>query len=52
MTMASRIMRIPTGKKTKKMMQIITREDVQNTVDRLVQADENQLGKRVSYGFI
>ena len=52
MTMASRIMHIPAGKKTKRMMQIITREDVQNTVDRLRQADENQLGKRVSYGFI
>ena len=54
MTMASRLMRIPASRQTKRMMQLITKEDVENTVKRLSSADTSQEGRKrkITYGFI
>ncbi len=51
MTLASRIMNIPPNKQTRKMMQLITKEDVDMTIKRLSESDDNQTGKKVIYGF-
>ena len=51
MTMAERIMEIPVVKQTKRMMQVITKKDVIDTVKKLSEADDNQYGRVVRYGF-
>ena len=52
MTMADRIMEIPAAKQTKRMMQMITKKDVIDTVKKLTEADDNQYGRGVRYGFV
>ncbi len=53
MSLAERIMEIPEGKRTKKMMQLITKDDVLATVERLGEADNNQYGRRtIRFGFV
>ena len=51
MTMAERIMEIPAAKQTKRMMQVITKKDVIDTVKKLSEADDSQYGRVVRYGF-
>ena len=51
MTMAERIMEIPAAKQTKRMMQVITKKDVIDTVKKLSEADDSQYGRGVRYGF-
>ena len=51
MTLAERIMKIPPAKRTRKMMQLITGEDVMKTVSKLRNSDRNQTGSRARYGF-
>ncbi len=52
MILASRVMNLPAGRQTKQMMQLITREDVKNTVKKLSKADTSQEGRKVRYGFV
>ncbi len=52
MTLAERVMEVPAGKQTKRMMQLITKEDVTETLKRLNDANNNQYGRRtVRLGF-
>ncbi|MCR5626045.1 MAG: AAA family ATPase [Lachnospiraceae bacterium] len=52
MTVAERVMKLPEGKRTKKMMQRITKEDVEETISRLKKSYENQTGNKIRYGFL
>ncbi|MCR5108764.1 MAG: AAA family ATPase [Lachnospiraceae bacterium] len=52
MTLAERVMKLPENRRTKKIMQLITKEDVEETIERLNKSYKSQGGKRVRYGFL
>ncbi len=52
MTLAERVMKLPENRRTRKIMQWITKEDVEKTIERLEKSYKSQTGKRVRFGFL
>ncbi len=52
MVLAERIMKLPTNKRTKRSMQVITVADVKKTIKKLEYSDRNQSGRTARFGFV